>query len=168
MTVPAGTALAPHERAYLLAAPQLGPRLLALIEAAGFGSLAEMRAAGAARVLRAVQAQGGHWALNNRLRALERALALGASRASLASAVTPPAHATFATAPTSAAAVPSAALSSAWAAASPRASPRKVSASRQVGTASRAGDGRRACGAAEHRQPVFAPQRVKPERAAPA
>lgn len=72
-------ALAPAERALLLAAPQIGPRLLSLIEAAGFHSVAQMRAAGAAGVMDAVHALGAHRALANRVKALERAMAAAAA-----------------------------------------------------------------------------------------
>lgn len=66
---------APEERAHLLSAPQIGPRLLARLEAAGFGSLAQMRAEGAASVMSRVWERGGHRVLANRIRAMERALA---------------------------------------------------------------------------------------------
>ena len=64
----------PAERALLLAWPQLGPGLLGRLEAAGFHSIAELRAVGADAAMRAVCEHAGQRALANRVRALGRAL----------------------------------------------------------------------------------------------
>ncbi|MCB1997865.1 MAG: hypothetical protein H6933_12815 [Burkholderiaceae bacterium] len=62
------------DRACLLRLPQIGPKVVDRLEAAGFDSLATMRRAGLDAVVKAVCSQVGNRAWANRRRALARAL----------------------------------------------------------------------------------------------
>jgi hypothetical protein len=64
----------PQDERRLLTLPQIGPQVIRRLEAAGYRSLAEIRAAGLDRVVAAVCGQVGNRAWANRRRALERAL----------------------------------------------------------------------------------------------
>lgn len=66
------------DRACLLRLPQIGPKVVDRLEAAGFDSLDTMRRAGLDAVVKAVCAQVGNHAWANRRRALARALDLPA------------------------------------------------------------------------------------------
>jgi hypothetical protein len=74
------------ERAHLLASPQIGPGLVARLEAAGFHSLAQMRRLGADAVMGAVCMQAGNAALANRTHAVQRALAMAPAATAAAGA----------------------------------------------------------------------------------
>lgn len=65
----------PSERNRLLAAPRIGPGVVARLEQLGFDSMAQVRAAGAAAVTDLVCTELGGPAWANRRRALERAIA---------------------------------------------------------------------------------------------
>lgn len=65
----------PQDRARLLVLPQIGPQVIERLEAAGYCSLADMKAAGIDRVVAAVCRQLGNRAWENRRRALLRAMA---------------------------------------------------------------------------------------------
>jgi hypothetical protein len=68
------TAFDPQDRARLLVLPQIGPQVIQRLEAAGYRSLADLRAAGIDRVVAAVCRQVGNRAWANRRKALLRAL----------------------------------------------------------------------------------------------
>lgn len=67
-----------EERALLLTMPQIGPAVVARLEAAGFHSLQMLRECGVDAAVDAVCRQLGSGAWSNRRRALRRALGRGA------------------------------------------------------------------------------------------
>ena len=71
---PTGRQFAQHERKLLLAQTGLGPKVLERLEAVGFRSLAQLRAAGADQVVQQVCEAGGGVGWANRRQALARAL----------------------------------------------------------------------------------------------
>jgi len=69
-----GTSFPADERRYLLGRPGIGPGVLARLEACGYASLAQLRAAGVDAVLEAITRTLGPDRWSNRRRALTRAL----------------------------------------------------------------------------------------------
>lgn len=70
----------PEERRLMLAEPGIGPTVIERLEAAGFGSIEQLRAAGADAAVRMICARVGSDAWANRRQALECLIRRSAER----------------------------------------------------------------------------------------